>query len=259
MSQEKEPFKELQPVFINTRNVGRAKTMMSALALMPHKPRLAALYGHAGIGKSYWATSHIAQQPELSPYLKCQWVWANSELEFLKALCRACWIQEADLPRRKAACYRLILDQLTSKPHLPLFIDDFHRMRQAPGHLEILRDLTELSGAPIVLIGEEALGGMVQKHDQIWSRTKQTLKFQPNEVADIVLLFQKAANLDLARPAAVHLHDWAGGDFRPVENALAGCLQLAQSKSQERTLISQEDLKAVLKTLLDPRSRRRPK
>jgi len=253
MSEIKEPFKELQPVFINTRNVGRALVMMNALALMPHTPRLAAVYGRAGVGKSYWATAWIARQPEGKdiPYLKCQWVWVNSELEFLRALCRAFGIKEP--PRRKVACYQLILDMMTTRPHLPLFVDDFHRMAKVPGHLEILRDLTELSGAPIVLIGEEPLEPMLRKHRQVWSRTKQAEEFKPVDVADVVMLAQQAAGLHLEMAAAVHLHDWAGGDFRPLENALAGCLQKAQGKAKDRAAITLEDLKAVLKTMLAPR------
>jgi len=248
---ETEPFKELQPVFINTRNVGRAKVAMNALALMPHKPRFAAFIGRAGVGKSYWATTYIAQQPELSPYLKCQWVWVNSELEFARALCRAFNIKEP--PKRKVACYQLILDEMTARPHLPLFIDDFHRMKRSPGHLEILRDLTEISGAPIVLIGEEPLKDILTAQTQVWSRTKQTVEFKPNEVADAVMLFEKAAGLHLEMEAAVHLHDWTTGDFRFLENALAGCLQKAQGKTKDRTVITLEDLKAVLKTMLAPR------
>ena len=156
-------------------------------------------------------------------------------------------------PRRKVACYQLILDIMTARPHLPLFVDDFHRMQRSPGHLEILRDLTELSGAPIVLIGEEPLEGMLRKHRQVWSRTKQTEEFRPNEVADVVLLAREAAGLELEMAAAVHLHHWAGGDFRPLENALAGCLQKAQGKTRDRAIVTQEDIKTVLKTMLAPR------
>lgn len=250
------PFKELQPVFINTRNVGRALTMMNALALMPHTPRLAAVYGRAGVGKSYWATTWIARQPEGRdiPYLKCQWVWVKSELEFLRALCGAFGIKEEARPRRKVACYQMILDRMTARPGLPLFVDDFHRMQKEPGHLEILRDLTELSGAPVVLIGEEPLEPMLRQHRQVWSRTKQAQEFKPVDVADVVMLAQQSAGLNLEMDAAVHLHDWAGGDFRPLENALAGCLQKAQGKARDKMVVTKEDIKAVLKTLLAPKA-----
>jgi hypothetical protein len=142
---------------------------------------------------------------------------------------------------------------MTARPHLPLFVDDFHRLRKAPGHLEIVRDLTELSGAPIVLIGEEPLEPMLREHRQVWSRTKQAEEFGPNQVADVVLLAREAAGLELEMAAAAHLHQWAGGDFRPLENALAGCLQQAQGKTRDRTRVTLEDLKGVLKTMLSPR------
>jgi hypothetical protein len=87
----------------------------------------------------------------------------------------------------------------------------------------------------------------------VWSRTKQAEEFKPNEVADVVMLAQQAAGLNLEMAAAVHLHDWAGGDFRPLENALAGCLQKAQGKARDRAVVTLEDLKAVLKTMLAPR------
>lgn len=249
----KTPWAEMQPVFINTRNVGNAATAMNALALRPGKPRFAAFIGHAGVGKTYWATTYVARQPEASPYLKCQYVWAHSELEFLRALCRAFEIK--DPPYRKVGCYLEILDLMTARPSLPLFVDDFHRFQKAPGHLEILRDLTELSGAPIVLIGEEPLEGMLKAHDQVWSRTYQAVEFKDNEVADVVLLGLKSAGLELEREAAAHLHAWANGDFRPLDSALAGLLQLAQGKGD--VVITAADVKAVLKTMLQPRRARK--
>jgi len=247
--ESKKPWEEMQPVFIPTRNVGNANTALNALALRPNKPRLMAVIGHAGVGKSYWATTTIARQPECSPYLKCQYVWGGSELAYLQALCRSFEVEKP--PHKKVSCYQLILDYLTARPHLPLFVDDFHRMPR--GHLEIMRDLTELSGAPIVLIGEEPLEGLLQAHDQVWSRTYQMVKFKPNEPSDVVLLAQGAAGLELDREAAVHLHQWAAGDFRPLDAALAGLLQLAQGKG--RVSLSLEDVKAVLKTMLPRRQR----
>jgi len=255
MSEGKKPFKEIRPAFIETRNVGRARTLMRALALTPGKPRFGAIYGRAGAGKTFWATAHVATQAEVSPYLKCQWVWAQSELEFVRALARAGGVK--DPPYRKVGCFQAILDFMTARPHLPLFVDDFHRFERSPGHLEILRDLTEFSGAPIVLIGEEPLEGMLQAHRQVWSRTYQALEFGPNQPADIVILAREAAGLDLSLEAAAELHQWAGGDFRPLDSALAACLQKARSKAADQTAVTLEDVKAVLKTLLAPRGRGR--
>jgi hypothetical protein len=95
---------------------------------------------------------------------------------------------------------------------------------------------------------------MLRTHRQVWSRTKQAIEFTPNQVADIVLLAREAAGLALDNDAAVELHRWAGGDFRPAESAMAGCLQLAQGKGQVRITLA--DVKAVLKTMLAPRGGR---
>lgn len=251
MSEPKKPWAEMKPVFIDTRNVNNANTAMNALAMQPGKPRIGAFYGHAGVGKSYWAAAWISRQPEASPYLKCQYLWGGSELAFLQALCRAFFIK--DPPHTKVTCYRLILDCMTARPHLPLVVDDFHRMGR--GHLEIMRDLTELSGAPVVLIGEEPLEAMLQTHDQVWSRTYQAIEFKANEIADIRLLAVKAAGLELEREAVTHLHQWASGDFRPLDSALAGLLQFAQGKGS--VTITLADVKAVLKTMLQPRRLRK--
>ncbi|MHB9074620.1 MAG: AAA family ATPase [Desulfobaccales bacterium] len=253
MSEElKKPWAEMKPVFIDTHNVTNANTAMNALALQPGKPRIGAFYGHAGVGKSYWATTYISRQPEASPYLKCQYVWGGSELAFLRALCRAFEIETP--PHKKVACYQLILDRMTARPHLPLVADDFHRMPW--GHLEIMRDLTELSGAPVVLIGEEPLEAMLQDRDQVWSRTYQALKFKANDIADVRLLALKAAGLELEREAATHLHQWANGDLRPLDSALAGLLQFAQARGKG-VVITLADVKVVLKTMLQPRRGRK--
>jgi DNA transposition AAA+ family ATPase len=205
------PWKEMQPVFINTENVRRFLVAMSALDLSRGKPRLMGVWGEAGVGKSYCVTTYIARQPEESlPYLKCRWVWAHSGLEFLRALCRAVGVEQ--IPYRKAHCFERALEAMEAHPHRPLFVDDFHRLDRLPGHLEIMRDLTEMSGAPVILIGEEKLKFMLQNHRQIWSRTKQAVEFGPNQAADVVRLAREGAGLELDKDAAVRLHAWAGGD-----------------------------------------------
>lgn len=245
------PKTELEPVFINTENVRNFLVAMNALALAPGKPRLMGVWGQAGVGKTYCATTYISRQPGGAdiPYLKCRWVWAHSELEFLRALCGAFEIKP--VPHRRAWCFEMVVEAMQAHPARPLFLDDFHRMDRIPGHLEIVRDLTEISGAPVVLIGEEKLAYMLQNHRQVWSRTKQAVPFGPNQVADVVLLARQAAGLELEMDAAVRLHQWAGGDFRPLDSALMGCLQKAQAKGDARLTLT--DVKAVLKTMLQPK------
>jgi DNA transposition AAA+ family ATPase len=202
------------------------------------------------VGKTYCVKTHISRQPEEIPYLECLWVWANSELEFLRALCKAVGVKSDNIPHRKAPCFEKVLSVMEAHPHRPVVLDDFHRLDRLPGHLEIVRDLTEMSGAPVVLIGEERLEFMLKEKRQVASRTKQAVEFKDNQPADVAKLAKEAAGLVLTREAVIKLHTWAKGDFRFVENAVAGCLQKAQAKGDARLDLA--DVDAVLRSLLAP-------
>ena len=100
----------------------------------------------------------------------------------------------------------------------PIFLDEFEKLPQ--NYLGIIRELTETTGVPFVLIGEEELLAYMRRDERVWSRTYQQIEFQPITESDIILYAGEAARIKLSSPVAKILLAASGGDFRIVRRDL---------------------------------------
>ena len=108
-------------------------------------------------------------------------------------------------------------------------------IEKLPGHfLEVIRDLTDMSGAPIILIGEEELAAVMQRNRRVWSRTYQSLKFDPIGARDIIVYARDAAGLSFSPEVATVFNQASGGDFRIVRRDLIALMQFANSKQTDK-------------------------
>jgi len=239
MSQGKETTRpKLKPIFLQTRNVRNFQMMLDGLNDAAGEGRLGAVYGQAGRGKTRTAvyfTSHHGW-----PFLRVAHLWRTSEVEFLRALSREVGIKHP--PVRKGPCFTEIIDRLQANP-TPVVLDEFDRLTQS--HLEIVRDLSDFSGAPFVLIGEEELAPFLRRNRRVWSRTFEKVEFGPIEAAEIMKYVQEAAGLKLAPEDAFTIGKKSGGDFRPVKRATARLLEYAYGKGVSE--VDREMVKTVLK------------
>jgi DNA transposition AAA+ family ATPase len=98
-------------------------------------------------------------------------------------------------------------------------------------HLEVLRDLTESTGAPFVLIGEEQLPDLMKKERRIWSRTFQQVEFKPFAVADIVQFCTTSASIRFtSQEAAEKIYKASDGDIRLVKIIFTNLVQVLNAK-----------------------------
>ena len=120
-------------------------------------------------------------------------------------------------------CKELVVQLLEAEPK-PIFIDEADRLRI--DRIEDLRDIHEMTGAPVVLIGEEGIFGLLHERRRIWSRIAYEVEFGPVSPAEIALYAQQAAGLDLPLSLSTEIAQKTEGDFRLVRNM---CLLLERS------------------------------
>lgn len=198
---------QIKPVFVQTRNVRNFTVLMDALDLGAGEGRLGLIWGQAGRGKT--RTTHWWHANHGGIYIRIATVWRSSELEFLKTLCRELGV--VNPPGRKGPAYTEAVDKLMSQP-TPVFLDEIEKM---PGYfLDLMRDLSDSSGAPFILIGEEELVTAVKQNRRVWSRIFQQLAFEPLEMADVITYSRETAGFTLPIKLAGLLHKASGGDFR---------------------------------------------
>jgi hypothetical protein len=96
---------------------------------------------------------------------------------------------------------------------------------------EVLRDLTESSAAPIVLIGEEDLPGIMRKERRLMSRSFQQVEFKPFGVADIVQFVTASSGIRFTSSlAAEAMFKSSEGDIRIVKRDLINLVQVLNAK-----------------------------
>lgn len=210
-------------VFVKTKNVRNFEVMMDGLALGAGEGRLGLVYGRAGRGKtrtSQWYSAH-----NNCLYLRVATIWRTSELEFLKALCREVGIITP--PKRKGPCFTEVVDRLVTEPR-PVFIDEIEKLPKT--FLDLVRDLSDMTTAPFILIGEEELVSYMQQNRRVWSRTYQQLEFESISISDVLMYASDASGLKLSMPVASILHKNSGGDFRLLRRDMLLLVQYANAK-----------------------------
>jgi hypothetical protein len=215
---------QIKPVFVKTGNVRRFETLMDGLELSAGEGRLGLVYGRAGRGKTRTAVWYAAQTGCV--FLRCLKIWRQSELGFLQALCRELGVMS--VPHRKDPAFRAALDAMVANPK-PVFIEEVEKLPYM--FLEIIRDLSDLSAAPVVLIGEEELVSLLKRNRRVWSRTFRQMQFGPVEPADIVTYANQAAGLKLSAEVMGLLHQSSDGDFRLVKRDLINLVDACNANS----------------------------
>ncbi|MCF8112790.1 MAG: ATP-binding protein [Desulfotignum sp.] len=203
----------LKPVFVKTKNVRNFDVMMDGLSLANEEGCFGMVFSQAGRGKSRTCQVYVSRNDGV--YVRIMRIWKRSELEFLRGLCKAAGVKA--IPNRVGATFQAIIDAMVANPR-PIFLDEMEKMR--PDFIDILRDIADVTGLPIILMGEEELVSYMQRDRRIWSRTFQQLEFGPIEIADIMLYAKESIGLQMSIDVASMVHKSSGGDWRPVKRTI---------------------------------------
>lgn len=207
-------------------------------------------HGQAGRGKSVAADRYHCTRGTGS-YVR---VWQNwSQSAFLQRLLFEVRGTNEDMPRHngnrcKEMIVRLLKDKLKAKPQV-LFIDEADRLKI--DRIEDLRDIHEMTGVPIVLIGEEGLSGLLAERRRIWSRVVHEVEFGAIAAAEVAIYAVQAAGLSIPADLCQKISDKSEGDFRLVRNMML-LLEQAAKAAQSNMVDS-----AMLDTVFEARSWRR--
>lgn len=214
---------KLTPAFVKTRNVRNFEVLMNGLDLAAGEGRFGLVFGQAGRGKT--RTSQWYAAGNACVYMRVLSIWTTSELDFLCALARELGVLTP--PRRKALAFQVVLDRLITAPRA-IILDEMEKMPSK--FLGFVRDLTDLSGSPIVFVGEVELIPYLQAERRVWSRVFQQVEFEPISATDIVYYANDVAGLQVDKAAAGILAASSGGDFRLVRRDVLALVQMCQGK-----------------------------
>jgi DNA transposition AAA+ family ATPase len=207
-------------LFIETTNVTAFNEAVASLNAETGELGFALAWGQAGRGKTETARRLYAETGGV--YLRVMGGWTKHA--FLEALCfEVCGMR----PRSAEACKRQVIDTLDNEP-MTIFVDEADRLHVE--RIDDLRDIHDMTGAPIVLIGELELKGLLSQRRRIWSRVKQVVEFGPVAAEDVAVLGSDAAGVSIDSEAAAYITRRADGDFRLIWTLLAHLERACQAR-----------------------------
>ena len=184
-------------------------------------PGIMVVWGYSGRGKSSCIEEYAVSSGALYLYIENQ----LTPLVLLQQLCRELNGME---PHRKARAKRMIIEELDDSPRT-LLIDEADKL--CIHCIEHLRDIHDLTGIPLVLIGEPAIYGKLHARTRLWSRVTRTVEFGPVTIEDVIVLGLKACDLRITPEAARLLLKRCKGDFRPLYHDLRDLEGIAASNN----------------------------
>lgn len=202
-------------VFVPTKNYQKFERLCQELMESRFGIEMAAVTGAAGRGKTT-AAERVISQNAGTIYVLYERTMGGS----IPMLFRAVSFRTTGIAYRSTEqCVNAIKEELRGARKL-IMVDeaDGLTIRQ----LDSLRNLHDTCGAPILLIGEDSLGGKLASQGRLMSRTREVLAFEKVSQVDVAVFYKEAFGQTLPKESIPKLMRHAGGDFRNIlKDALA--------------------------------------
>jgi DNA transposition AAA+ family ATPase len=191
----------------------------------PHLPGFGVCHGHSGVGKTY--ASIFAQNKTRAIRVEVGDSWTRRTL--LQKILKECGqnvkekLSIADL----ADMAKAILGEDARRP---LIVDEADKLVDK-GFIELIRELLEASGAPVILIGEEKLPQKLLSVERLHNRVLHWMPAQPCDLDDARVLAKAfAAKVDIKDDLLESIVARSQGRARRIVTNLSNAEEIARNK-----------------------------
>lgn len=222
--------------FIRTKNVKNFVSLMDSLQkLPPNIPKLALVYGEHGLGKTHaimwWSIRNDAI-----------YIRANNEMTqsgLLKAI-----VEELDERPffYMQENYKLILKHLKSDPKT-IIVDEVDYLIGSKNAIEILRDIQDCTGSPLVLVGMGLVDKKISRLKHFDDRLFKKLKFEHFNQEDIEKILNELTDLEFSEEALKYIATRTN-QFRKLVQHIDQIEKLASTNQLE--VIDEQLVKGVM-------------
>ena len=192
----------------------------------PHLPGFGVSHGPSGYGKTH--ASIFTQNKTNAIRVEVGDSWTRRS--FLRAILR----EFGENVKEKASIADMAeraIGALGEDPRRPLIVDEADKLIDK-GMIEIVRELQESSGAPIILIGEEKLPAKLLTVERMHNRVLDWCPAQPCDLEDARELAKAfAPRIKIADDLLEAIRTQSGGRARRIVVNLARAAELARNKA----------------------------
>ncbi len=213
----------MKNIFVKTKNVKNLITLFNEVQnLPPNIPKLALVYGEHGLGKTHsiiwWATRNDAI-----------YVRANNEMTqngLLQAIAEELGERHYYYMQEN---YNLILKHLKQNPQI-IIVDEVDYLVGNKNVIEILRDIQDNTGVPIILVGMGAMDKKIARFKHFEDRIYKKLQFEHFSPDDIKEILEQITEIKFTEDAILYLSTRTN-QFRQLVKLLEKIEKLSQRNS----------------------------
>lgn len=209
---------------IALKNVAAFMTLATRLIdRSPHLPGIGVCYGPSGYGKTY--ASIFAQNKTRAVRVEVGESWTRST--FLRAVLFELGADPRGTVASMAEKAKAVLGE---NPRRPLIVDEADKIVDK-GYIELVRELQEHSGAPVILIGEEKLPAKLERTERVANRVLDWMPAQPCDIEDTQHLARAfCPNVTIAPELLDEIRRQSQGRARRIVVNLAQVLEIARNR-----------------------------
>ncbi len=196
----------MKKTFAITKNVER---FLSGLALIeePIKGRvgMGLVYGEPGTGKTDMAQKYAADHD--APYIRA------TDIMSRRGLLSAIVAELGEAPSfRSDDLFNQAVEQLIDHPRT-LIVDEVDYLVRG-GAVEVLRDINDVTNAPVVLVGMHHVDKKLKRFRHLWDRFSAVVRFRTFDEVDLTKLAAQICEVKISEAGIKFILDRGYGKFR---------------------------------------------
>lgn len=207
------------------KNVAALQTAFeSLLSRDPGVPGMGLVYGKTGYGKTTAVTWVMNRTGAI--YVRAAATWTPSTM-LGKIMAE---LGAEALHGRSAQMVDYITTAMATAQR-PLIVDEADYLLGNLKMLETLRDLHDISGLPVLLVGMDGIAKRLQHRQQLLGRVSQWVEFRPADLDDARVLAETVCEVAVAEDLLAELHQVCHGSMRLMTVGLSRIEQAAKAAS----------------------------
>lgn len=221
----------MQNKIVATKNVARMLTVQKLLTTRAHgTPGMSVVSGVSGAGKTKTTTWLANQVPSI--YVRALKLWTPGSMlgSILRELRQPAGGSNADQVVRIGE--ELSIDKQTAagRQRTTVFIDECNYLAKRVDLLETIRDIHDLSGAPVVFIGETGFVQDIKRLKPLTRRIAHEVDFEALDMEDTGLLARELCEIDVKPDLLARIHAVTHGNTGNTVVALSRVEHEAKSR-----------------------------
>ena len=225
----------MKKVFVKTKNVKNFVAFMSELqSLPPNIPKMALVFGDYGLGKSetikWWSFKNECVYVRATQGMSARWLLSEIAEE----------LGEEPYWHSKET-FEIIEKHLIQRPKT-IIIDEIDYLLEKRT-IEILRDLHDRTGCPMVLVGMANIDKKLNKYPHLKDRIYKNFKFDIYDKEDIKTILEELSEIKISDNGLEYLSTRAN-QFRQIVKLINQVEKLA--KTNQIIELNEENLKGIL-------------